>query len=193
MHKQTFQFRLYPTPAQESALVHTLDECRWLYNHFLEERKVAWQETRASIGRYDQINRILTLKAERPALGDVHSQVLQNVAMRIDLAFKAFFRRVQEQHKEPGYPRFRGPGRYDSFCYPGSGYKMDGKRVYLSKIGHVKAIMQCVVEGTIKTCCVKRTSTGKWYVTFSCVVDDAPLPVTESAWALTWAWRVSPH
>jgi hypothetical protein len=60
--------------------LHTLDQCRWLYNHFLEERKVAWQETRASIGLYDQINRIPTLKAERPALGDVpiHRAVLGN-------------------------------------------------------------------------------------------------------------------
>ncbi|MGZ3667488.1 MAG: hypothetical protein ACXVDA_23735 [Ktedonobacterales bacterium] len=57
------------------------------------------------------------LKAERPSLAGVHSQVLQNVAVRIDLAFQAFFRRVRDGAKEPGYPRFRGKGRYDSITF----------------------------------------------------------------------------
>jgi hypothetical protein len=31
MRKATFQYRLYPTKAQETALQHILNECRWLY------------------------------------------------------------------------------------------------------------------------------------------------------------------
>jgi len=160
----------------------TLDQCRWLFNRLLEERKLAWEEAGMSVRLYDQVNRIPILKGERPALGSVHSQVLQNVATRIDLAFQAFFRRVKAGEK-PGFPRFRGYGRYDSFCYPGSGHKVedDKGRVFLSKIGHVTAIIHRPMEGTVKTCCVKRTSTGKWYVTFVCEVEDAPLPATESA------------
>ncbi len=158
----------------------TLDECRWLYNRLLEERKLAWEETETNIGLYDQINRTVTLKAERLTLGAVYSQVLQNVAVRIDLAFKAFFRRVKAGDK-PGFPRFRGAGWYDSFCYPGSGHRVDGSRVVLSKIGHVKAVIHRPLEGTVKTCCVKRTRTGKWYATFSCEIEDTPLSATDSA------------
>jgi len=180
MLKATFQYRLYPTPAQETAMQRTLDECRWLYNRLLEERKVAWEETETGVSLYDQVTRIPALKAERPALDRVYSQVLQNVATRIDLAFKAFFRRVKAGEK-PGYPRFRGAGWYDSFCYPGSGHKVNSNRVFLSKIGHIKAVIHRPLEGTIKTCCVKRTGTGKWYVTFSCAVDETPLPARESA------------
>lgn len=179
MHKRTFQYRLYPTPAQATVLQATLDECRWLYNRLLEERKLAWEETETSVGLYDQIDRVVALKSERPTLTSVHSQVLQNVAVRIDLAFKAFFRRVKAGEK-PGFPRFRGYGRYDSFCYPGSGHKVDGQRVSLSKIGHVKAMIHRPLEGTVKTCCVKRTSTGKWYATFSCEIEGAPLPAIDS-------------
>jgi transposase len=40
VHK-TFKYRLFPTPAQETALRAPLEECRWLYNHFLEERKTS--------------------------------------------------------------------------------------------------------------------------------------------------------
>ncbi len=166
---------------------HALDECRWLYNRLLEERKLAWEETTTSVRLYDQVNRIPALRGERPALGDVHSQVLQNVAARIDLAFAAFFRRVRAGEKESGFPRFRGHGRYDSFCYPGSGHKVEARgddttkgRVFLSKIGHVKAVIHRPLEGNVKTCCVKRTATGKWYATFSCEVEDAPLPATDA-------------
>jgi len=118
------------------------------------------------------------LKAERPSLAGVHSQVLQNVAVRIDLAFKAFFRRVKAG-ETPGYPRFRGRERYDSFCYPQSGYQLDGDRVFLSKIGRLKTVVHRPLGGTVKTCCVRRTSAGKWFVAFSC--EAAPLSVTDTA------------
>ena len=44
---------------------------------------------------YDQHALVPALKAERPALAGVQAQVLQYVALRIDVAFKAFFRRVK--------------------------------------------------------------------------------------------------
>jgi putative transposase len=178
--RKTYKYRLYPTPAQERAMKAALDECRWLYNRLLEERKVAWEETDTGLSRYQQVNRLPALKKERPALAVVHSQVLQNVAARVDLAFQAFFRRVKDG-KEPGYPRFRGAGRYDSFCYPGSGFKVDGQHVVLSKIGSVQAVIHRPVQGAVKTCCVRRTSTGKWYVAFSCEVEPAGLEPAESA------------
>src|SRR5665213_2411075 len=152
--RRTFLYRLYPTAMQESALRHMLDECRWLYNHLLEERKTAWEERGASLSLYGQQETFGALKAQRPSLKDVHSQVLQNVAVRIDLAFKAFFRRVKAG-EQPGFPRFRGYQRYDSFCYPQSGYAVKGNTVYLSKIGSVPITLHRQVEGTIKTCGVK--------------------------------------
>lgn len=156
----------------------TLDECRWLYNHFLEARKTAWEERQESVGLYDQHATIPGLKVERPSLATVHSQVLQNVGVRIDLAFKAFFRRVKAGEAEPGYPRFRGRDRYDSFCYPQapSGCKLNGDRLTLSGIGTVKVVLHRPLEGKTKTVCVRRSSTGKWYVTFSCEWDPTALP-----------------
>ncbi len=73
-----------------------LDECRWLYNHFLEERKQAWEERQESLSLYDLYAELPSLKGARPAMKAVHSQVLQNVAVRIDLAMQAFFRRVSD-------------------------------------------------------------------------------------------------
>ena len=103
----------------------TLNECRWLYNHLLEARKTAWEERQETLGLYDQHATLPALKKERPSLATVHSQVLQNVAVRIDLAFKAFFRRVKAGQKA-GYPRFKSPRRFDSYTFPSYG---DGCRL----------------------------------------------------------------
>src|SRR5437588_11690280 len=158
----------------------TLDECRWLYNHLLEQRKASWKQREESLRLYDQLGTLPALKAERPSLATVHSQVLQNVGVRIDLAFKAFFRRVRAG-EEPGYPRFRGKERYDSFCYPQapSGCKLTGDRLTLSGIGTVKVVLHRPLEGKPKTVCVRRSATGKWYVTFSC--EWEPTLLLESA------------
>jgi putative transposase len=186
MQRRTFRYRLSPTPAQETALERTLEACRWLYNRLLEERTVAWEETETPVSLYPQHERIPVLKGERPSLAGAHSQVLQNVAVRIDRAFQAFFRRAKAG-ETPGYPRFRGRGGYDSFCYPQAGRKggywltADGRAVHLSKIGDVPVVLHRPLEGTVKTCCVRRTRTGKWFVTFSCAVEAQPLPATDEA------------
>lgn len=173
--RKAFRYRIYPTRKQAAIMVHVIDECRWLYNHLLEQRKTTWEERQESISLYDQQTTLPFLKHNRPTLNDVHSQVLQNVAIRIDLAFKAFFRRLKSGEK-PGYPRFRGQYRYDSFCYPQSGFAITDNGIRLSKIGVVKVKLHRSVEGTIKTCCIRLTSSGKWYVTFSCECELEPLP-----------------
>jgi len=168
--RRTFRYRIFPNKAQTTKLNQTLDACRWLYNHFLEQRKETWEFEKKNISRYDQSNTIKKLKQEYPFLANAFSQSLQDVSTRIDLAFRAFFRRVKSGDK-PGYPRFRGKFRYDSFTYPQSGFKLLKTVVQLSKIGGVKIKLHRPTEGTIKTCTVRRTPTGKWFVSFACNID----------------------
>jgi putative transposase len=100
-----YKFRIYPKHSQESLLVNQLEEMRWLYNHLVAERKNSYEQTGKAPGLYDQIKQLPGLKAERPGLLKCNAQSLQNVAVRVDLAFQAFFRRVKATAK-PGYPRF---------------------------------------------------------------------------------------
>jgi putative transposase len=180
--RKTFKYRLYPNNQQQRLLAQQLEECRWLYNHLLAERRDAWEQRGESVRLYDQHATLPALKAERPSLAEVQSQVLQNVAVRIDLAFKAFFRRVKSG-EVPGYPRFRGKGRYDSITFPQVpvGCKLDAeaKRLRLHGAGLVKIVLHRPIEGTPKTATISRSSTGKWYVCFSCeCVAPLPLPAT---------------
>lgn len=168
---KTFQYRLLPTRAQETILKAQLEECRWLYNHFLEERKTAYEMTGESPGLYAQQRKLPALKEQRLTLKAVHSQVLQNIAVRVDLAFRAFFRRCKAG-ENPGFPRFRGKGRYDSMTFPQvpSGCSLGDRTLKLAKIGSVHIVLHRPIQGTPKTCTIHRSSTGKWYVNFSCKI-----------------------
>ena len=119
-------------------------------------------------------------KRERPALCQVHSQVLQNVQERVDLAYKAFFRRVKAG-ENPGFPRYRGPGRYDSFTFKQSGFAVQERLLRVSKIGGLRLVLHRAIEGTIKTLTLRRTPSGKWYACFSVEAAPLTLPPTESA------------
>src|SRR6266513_3139935 len=175
--RKMFQYRIYPTKKQETLLNETLNECRWLYNHLLEKCKEAYEQEGKSLSCYGQQATYPILKQERSSLNTVHSQVLQNVAVRIDLAFKAFFRRVREHAEEPGFPRFKGQGRYDSFTFTQSGFSIThDNRVTLSKIGSVKMVYHRPLKGKVKTCTIRRSSTGKWYVSFSVECEPERLP-----------------
>jgi len=175
MHKK-FKYRLYPTKAQQTALQKSLDACRWVYNKTLETRRDAWQKQKKSIMFSDTTKLLPKWKQEDISLNNAYSQSLQDACLRVDLAFQAFFRRVKCGQK-PGYPRFRGKGRYNSFTYPQSGFKFvkDG-RLYLSRIGNVKIILHRPIEGIIKTLTIRRDSLDNWYACFSCIVESKSLP-----------------
>jgi len=175
--RKMYEYRIYPTKKQATLLNQALEECRWLYNHLLAQRKETYEQTGKSLTLYQQQETFSILKAERPSLQAVHSQVLQNVAVRIDLAFKAFFRRVREHAQEPGYPRFKGHHRYDSLTYPQSGFKIDEQgKLSASGIGHLKIVLHREIKGKIKTLTIRRSSTGKWYASFSVECTPECLP-----------------
>ncbi len=176
MQKQ-FKYRIYPTKKQTRLLNETLEECRWLYNHLLEQRRDAYEHEGKILSCFGQQKTYATLKEQRPSLNIVHSQVLQNVAIRIDLVFKAFIRRCKHGEK-PGFPRFKGPGRYDSITYPQvpNGCQIKDDKLFLSKIGHVKIELHRPLRGTPKACTISCSSTGKWYACFLTEYESEHLP-----------------
>ena len=172
--RKTMKYRLYPTRHQQQLLDDTLDTCRQVYNQTLAHRKEAWEQRQETLSLYETNTMLTQWKHEHPALSQVHSQVLQNAQERVDLAYKAFFRRIKAGDT-PGFPRFRGPGRYDSFTFKQSGFRVEDSLVSISKIGSIRMVLHRPIEGIIKTVTVRRTPTGKWYVCFS--VDVEPLPL----------------
>ena len=167
LSRKAIKYRIYPTKSQERLLNNNLEGCRLLYNQMLAQRKEGWENDKQSFSCYEQQKHFRHWLDQDKY--DIHSQVQQNVAVRIDLAFKAFFRRLKNGEK-PGYPRFKGFGRYDSFTYPQTGWKVLENKIHLTKIGKVKAIIHQRVDGNIKTCTVKKEG-DEWFVVFSIEVE----------------------
>jgi putative transposase len=176
----TFQYRLLPSKSQRTNLAQTLELCRWVYNETLATRKNAWEQEQKIISHYDTIKMLPGWKQSKPELKQPHSQVLQEVCSRVDLAFQTFFRRLKAGEK-PGYPRFRGYGRYDSLTYPQSGFELRDNGLYLSKIGIVKIILHRPVCGNVKTLSIRRDALGNWYANFSSEIEPEPLPASGKA------------
>lgn len=177
----TYKYRLYPTAAQRTALDQMLTVCRRIYNETLHVRKTAWEQHKQSVTLYDSNKMLPDWKAAHPFLSAANAQVLQNAQERVDLAFKAFFRRVKAGEEKPGYPRFKGRS-YDSFTYPqnkGNWRFLENGRLRLSKIGDVKIVLHRPVDGTAKTLTVRRDAVGNWYACFSCEVAPHLLPPTD--------------
>ena len=178
--QRAYRYRIYPSRAQITILERTLGICAELYNAALQERRGAWRIARKSVVYKDQQNQLPEIKAIRPELGMVHSQILQDVLRRLDKAFDAFFRRVKAGEKA-GFPRFRSCSRYDSFTFSQSGFSIASGKLKLSKIGMVKIKLHRPIEGKIKTLTITRTSTGKWFACFAVEVKHKALPQSSDA------------
>ena len=159
-------------------MANTLELCRQTYNETLAVRKNAYEQEGKSVSYYETKKLLPQCKEEKPELKSVHSQVLQEVVKRVDLAYQAFFRRVKEG-EDPGYPRFKGYGRYDSFTYTQSGFSLKPGKLWLSKIGDIRIKLHRAIEGAIQRLNIRKMPTGKWFVSFVVEVEpDEPLPKT---------------
>ena len=174
---KSFKYRLRPTKKQENILLSHIDECRILYNQLLCARIQAWEKRKQSLSKYDQDKTLPMLKGEYEPFTLVHSQVLQQVSQRVDLAFKGFFRRLKERAKtgeKAGFPRYKGQHRYDSITYPqfSNSCRLDSKGLRLSKIGCIRVVQHRPLGGVPKTCTITRTATGKWFASIPCDIGD---------------------
>jgi len=181
---RVFRYRLYPTKGQDAALRETTWRLRQLYNAALEERREAYRKQGVSLSGYAQMAEIKQLRLAAPEYGLIHVHLLQDVLTRLDRAYRAFFRRIKAGEK-PGFPRFKGRGRYRTFTFKDAknrnGVRLvaGGKRLDLTGIGKVKIKLHRPIAGTVKQVSVTLSGDGHWYAAFACDgVPATPLPQT---------------
>lgn len=183
------QYKLYPTPEQAHVLCDTLEVCRRLYNNALAERIDAYKQEGRTVTFAEQCRQLPLLKARAQPLASLYAQVAQNCLKRLDRAYQNFFRRVKAGTEKAGFPRFKGTGRYRSFCYPHWGTAVHilnaanpaesrkSHLLHLSKIGDIAIRLHRPLQGTPKTCTITHKADG-WYATIACEVEPEPLPAT---------------
>lgn len=178
---KTYAYRLYPSKPQARLLEQTRETCRRFYNDLLAERKHTFEETGRTVGKTEQLRHVKERKAENPYAAGVHSHILQVVAADLDKAFQNFFRRVKAG-ETPGYPRFKGRHRFDSFGLKEyeNGFKIDGRRLKVSGIGRIAVRWHRAMPDTVKTVRLVKRADG-WYACFCCETEPEPLPETGQA------------
>ncbi|MEO3789714.1 transposase [Nonomuraea sp. B10E15] len=171
---------LRPTARQAAALAACLEDHRQLYNAALEHRRTAYARAGVSVRYGEQSAELKHIRADdADGQGRWSFSSQQATLRRLDKAFRAFFDRVKAG-STPGFPRFKGRGRFDTVEWPkdGDGCRWDSQPehptvtyVRLQGVGHVRVHRHRPVRGQVKTISVKREG-SRWFVVLSC--DDVP-------------------
>ncbi|QYC42667.1 putative transposase [Nonomuraea coxensis DSM 45129] len=188
--RRSFKFLLRPTRQQEIALAACLEDHRQLYNAALEHRRTAYRRAGVTIRYGDQSSELKHIRADDPEGQARWSFSSQQATLRkLDKAFRAFFDRVKAG-RAPGFPRFKGRGRFNAVEWPkdGDGCRWDSQPAHptatfvrLQGVGHVRVHQHRPVMGRVKTISVTREG-SRWYVVLSCdEVPAEPLPATGAA------------
>jgi putative transposase len=155
-----FRYRIYPKPEQEMRLNRSLLNLCKLYNSLRAEAKRRYREEHRSTSLIEFRQIALDARKHDEELKSIYSQVVQNEADPIHLAFKNFFR------KRARYPRQKKPHKYNSLTYTQSGFKItERKGLYLSKIGYIRMFMHRPLLGDIRRLTIKREA-DEWYAVF---------------------------
>lgn len=176
MAHKSFKFRLFPNRTQKRELETTLETHRRLYNSALDERQFCYDTAGDGLSFAFQSGRFTILRRSNLRYQRINASSGHQTLRRLDKAFKGFFRRVKAGEK-PGFPRFKGRDRFDSWTYnlpTGGGARLVAGKLRLQFIGDVRVKLHRPLEGTIKTIQVKRED-DKWFAIFSCEVDCVPL------------------
>jgi len=185
VNRHCLKIRLYPTRTQARELEAVLETCRLVYNSLVLDRKYQYDVDGQSVGYFQQKAYLPVWKKDHPELKEVYSQVLQDVAHRVHLAFDAFFDRVKKGEgkieRTPGFPRFKGTGQYDSLTYTqGKNFKVGDSTLELPKFGKIKAKIHRRPWGVLKTCTLHRVN-GKWFACICQEIEPELLPLSEEA------------
>jgi putative transposase len=172
---KAYRFRLQPDSAQAASLAAWSHALRFLWNWMLAQRRDAFRasEGRVRVSYYDQAAQLPPMKEVFPWLSLLPSQALQQTLLNLDQAFVNFF---QGRARYPDFKRRSGspPG----IRWP-QGVELNGRCVWLPKLGWVKARISRPVEGMIKNATV-RFDGLHWHVSIQ-VEQEVVLPARNAA------------
>ena len=178
-----YKYRLYPTAEQQVILAQHFGCKRFVYNHFLDQRKQHYEQTGQGLSYKDTASQLIDLKndGEHDWLRDVNAQSLQQSLMDLDVAYKNFFecieKRKQGQKVKPGYPKFKAKRNDQSFRVPQS-FRLEGNTLVIPKVTPIRIILhrQLPAEGKLKSVTISKTGSGKYFASIL-VEESRPEPL----------------
>jgi len=172
--KRTYEYRIYPRSDQKVLLSKHFGSVRWMYNYALGRKIEHYKQTSKTLSRYEIQAEIPAMKKTESTawLKEVNSQSLQAVLLNIETAYTKFF------SKSGGFPKFKNKKSKQSFEIPTNlEVDFDSGTIEIPKFKEpIRTVFHRKFVGEIRTCHIKRSASGKYYVTI--LVDDGKeLPV----------------
>ncbi len=177
-----YKFRIYPTKEQEVLIAKTIGCSRFVFNHFLSKWDAAYEANGKGLS-YDACSKDLPiLKQEFSWLTEVDSTAVQNSVKHLVDAYKKFFR------KEGNHPCFkskRNPVQSYTANIQGKSQLPEvsivGNTLKLPKLKWVRFANSRQVEGRILNATIRRTASGKYFVSLLVELEIGELPKTGSS------------
>ena len=142
-------------------------------------------------GKYASLSRILKhitklKRTTKPHWNELPSQVIQDVAIRIDNGYQAFFDNIKDRKtgktkRKVGRPKIKPNHKYNSLTFTQAGFKIQSNRLTINCIKKSFTFWKHRDwTGTIKTVTLKRDNVGDYYLYLSCEDCDPSekLPLT---------------
>ncbi len=187
---KAFKFRLYPNKEQEVLIAKTIGCSRFVFNHFLAK----WQETYKGTGKglsYKECSAGLPdLKKELPWLKEVDRIALQSSVRNLSDAFTRFFKNQNDA------PRFKSKkNKVQSYTtkHTNGNIAIIGNKLKIPKLGLVRFANSREVEGRIINATIRRTPSGKYFISITVETNVETLPKTGKEVGVDVGWTHVDH
>lgn len=173
--KARYQYRFYPTDQQQQSLAQLFGCVRVVWNDALALCKASGK----AIG-FNKLSAMLTQSKkteERRWLKDVSSVPLQQSLRYLDVAYRNFFNSRNGKRKggKMGVPKFKKKTNKQSAEFTKAAFSIDGKKVYLAKIGDLQPIWSRDLPNSPSSVTVIKDCANRYFLSF--VVEVEPIYV----------------
>ncbi len=166
---KAYKYRIYPTKSQRQLIEKTFGCVRFYWNKALEIKLKALE-------RREKIPQVLPskLKKEYEFLREVDSLALANAQLQLEKAIKYW---LSKKAEKPKFKRKKDKQTYTTNNVNGS-ISVDFEKglIKLPKLGYVKTKLHRNFEGTIRSATIRKSKTGKYFVSILVEEDIKLLP-----------------
>ncbi|ADB29242.1 putative transposase IS891/IS1136/IS1341 family [Kribbella flavida DSM 17836] len=169
------RYRLYPTSAEEHALLEHCAHARFVWNLAVEQHRRSTEGQRRTQGFGEHCRQLTEARAESAWLASGSCTVQQQALKDFAVCTAAW------RSGRSGRPSWRKRGRHESFrivAVRPDHVRRTSRRfgsVFVPKVGHVRFRWSRPVR-VAKSFRIKQESDGRWYVAFATVPASVPGP-----------------
>jgi len=174
--QRAYRYRFYPTEEQKILLDRVFGCCRFVFNHFLNEKQKAWKDEAKSLSYGECSERLRSLKKELPWLKEVSSVPLQQSLRHLDKAYKGFFNKIAQ------FPKFKKKHAQQSATYMKNAFTYRNGEIHLAKDGAPLDIRWSRgFAGSPSSLTITKDSAGRYFVSILVEEKSYPLPPLEKS------------